>query len=264
MRYTIALFFAILVGLSLGLIGGGGSILAVPILKYIVGVSAKEAIAMSLFIVGTVSIVGLIPHWQEKNVNLAVALSFIPPAMMGAFLGAKITSLPVITDTVQIVSFAVIMLLASILMLKKSSKKTNNHQEENPEIIAEEKSKKNNLVRKIILTTLQGLGVGILTGFVGVGGGFLIIPCLVLVGGIPMKEAVGTSLLIIATNSASGFLGYLNQVELNWIIMISFSVFASLGIIMGAKLGQKIEAKYLQKAFGYFVLVVSVFVLIAR
>lgn len=264
MRYSIALFLAIIIGLSLGLIGGGGSILAVPILKYVVGVTAKEAIAMSLFIVGTVSIIGLIPHWQQKNVNLPVAVSFIPPAMIGAFVGAKITSLPIITDTVQIVSFAIIMLLASILMIKKSSKNSNNNKEEKPEIIAEEKLEKSNLVTKIILTTLQGLGVGILTGFVGVGGGFLIIPCLVLVGGIPMKEAVGTSLLIIATNSASGFLGYLNQVELNWFIIISFSIFASLGIIIGAKLSKKIEAKSLQKAFGYFVLVVGVFVLIAR
>lgn len=260
MRYSLALFLAILVGLSLGLIGGGGSILAVPILKYVLGVTAKEAIAMSLFIVGTVSVVGLIPHWQQKNVNLPVAFSFIPPAMIGAFLGAKITSLPIITDTVQIVSFAIIMLLASILMIRKSSKKSNKNQEEELEKIPEKES----IVKKIFLTTLQGLGVGIITGFVGVGGGFLIIPCLVLVGGIPMKEAVGTSLLIIATNSASGFLGYLNQVELNWFIIISFSIFASLGIITGAKLGQKIEAKSLQKAFGYFVLVVAVFVLIAR
>lgn len=264
MRYTIALFLAILVGLSLGLIGGGGSILAVPILRYVVGVTAREAIAMSLFIVGTVSIVGLVPHWQQKNVNLPVALSFIPPAMIGAFLGAKITALPVITDTIQIISFAIIMLLASILMIRKSSKKTNKKQEEKPEITPDEKPEKNNFIVKITLTILQGFGVGILTGFVGVGGGFLIIPCLVLVGGIPMKQAVGTSLLIIATNSASGFLGYLNQVELNWLIIISFSIFASVGIIIGAKLSKKIEAQSLQKAFGYFVLAVAIFVLIAQ
>lgn len=260
MRYTIALFLAVLVGLSLGLIGGGGSILAVPILKYVVGVTAKEAIAMSLFIVGIVSIVGLIPHWQQKNVNLPVAVSFIPPAMIGAFLGSKITTLPFITDTIQLVSFAIIMLLASIFMIKKSGKKSKINKEVNSEKIIYQ----NNIYQKIILTTFQGLGVGILTGFVGVGGGFLIIPCLVLVGGIPMKEAVGTSLLIIATNSASAFFGYLNQVELNWFVMITFSLFASLGIIVGAKLGQKIEAKSLQKAFGYFVLVVAVFILIAR
>ncbi|MTF38227.1 sulfite exporter TauE/SafE family protein [Cyanobacterium aponinum] len=260
MRYTIALFLAVLVGLSLGLIGGGGSILAVPILKYVVGVTAKEAIAMSLFIVGIVSIVGLIPHWQQKNVNLPVALSFIPPAMIGAFLGSKITTLSFITDTIQLVSFAIIMLLASILMIKKSSKKNKDKKEENSRKI----TSKNKIYQKIILTTFQGFGVGVLTGFVGVGGGFLIIPCLVLVGGIPMKEAVGTSLLIIATNSASAFLGYLNQVELNWFVMITFSLFASLGIIIGAKLSQTIEAKSLQKAFGYFVLVVAVFILIVR
>lgn len=260
MRLTLGVILAIFVGLSLGLIGGGGSILAVPILKYVIGVSTKEAIAMSLFIVGIVSTIGLIPHWRQGNVNFSIALIFIPPAMIGSFLGAKMSDLPFINDTIQLVSFGIIMLLASFLMIKKSDKKSTSD---------EDKFKKNNAIIKnksnqIILTVIEGFAVGILTGFVGVGGGFLIIPALVLVGRIPMKEAVGTSLIIIAFNSVSGFYGYLNQVDLSWLIMITFSMASSIGIIIGGFLTQKINPEYLQKGFGYFVLTVAVFILIVR
>ncbi len=261
MRFILGLIFAVGVGLSLGLIGGGGSILAVPILKYVMGVSAKQAIAMSLFIVGIVSLIGLIPYWRQGNVNFTVAISFIPPAMIGAFLGAKITKLPQINETIQLICFGVIMVLASILMIKKSSKakpiKTADFNTEKA-TLNEQK------LTKIFLTIIQGLGVGILTGFVGVGGGFLIIPALVLVGKIPMKEAIGTSLLIIVCNSVSGFLGYWNQVELDWLIMGSFTLFAAGGILTGAYLSKIINPQFLQKIFGYFVLTIAVFILIAR
>ncbi|AFZ48728.1 protein of unknown function DUF81 [Cyanobacterium stanieri PCC 7202] len=257
MRLTFGLILAIIIGLSLGLIGGGGSILAVPILRYVMGVEPRSAIAMSLFIVGVVSLIGIIPHWRQGNVNLPVAISFIPPAMVGAFIGAKITELPFITDTIQLVAFGIVMLLASILMIKKSSGKKK--QETTPSV----KVLKNK-TQKILLTIIEGLVVGILTGFVGVGGGFLIIPALVLVGGIPMKEAVGTSLLIIATKSASAFVGYLTLVNIDWFLTIGFTLAASVGIVFGSFLSKKIDAKYLQKGFGYFVLVIAIFVLIAR
>jgi uncharacterized membrane protein YfcA len=270
MRFSFGLLLAIAIGLSLGLIGGGGSILAVPILKYVVGVSAKEAIAMSLFIVGVVSLMGLIPHWQQGNVNFNIALIFIPPAMIGAFLGAKITKLSFIDDTVQLVCFGIIMLLASILMIRKANQAVPNMtiRESNNTLKIEAYNKKqqkyaHNIYQKLTII-LDGLGVGILTGFVGVGGGFLIIPALVLVGGIPMKKAVGTSLLIIAFNSVSGFLGYINQVKLDWVLMISFTAAATIGIFAGAYLSKTIDAKYLQKSFAYFVLVVAVFILIVR
>ncbi|MGI0482460.1 sulfite exporter TauE/SafE family protein [Geminocystis sp. CENA526] len=260
MRLTFGFILAIFVGLSLGLIGGGGSILAVPILKYVIGVSTKEAIAMSLFIVGIVSIIGLIPHWRQGNVNFSIALIFIPPAMIGSFLGAKISDLPFINDTIQLVSFGIIMLLASVLMIKKSNSKSLKVTDN----LGKHKLVNNKKNTQILFTIIEGFGVGILTGFVGVGGGFLIIPALVLVGGIPMKEAVGTSLIIIAFNSVSGFSGYLNQVELNWLIMIIFSIASSAGIIIGGLLAKKIDPQYLQKGFGYFVLTVAVFVLIVR
>ncbi|MBF2057063.1 MAG: sulfite exporter TauE/SafE family protein [Cyanobacterium sp. T60_A2020_053] len=257
MRLIFGLIFAVAIGLSLGLIGGGGSILAVPILRYVMGIEAREAIAQSLFIVGFVSIIGMIPHWRQGNVNLPVALSFIPPAMIGAFYGAKITELPFITDTIQLVAFGVVMLMASIFMIRKSQKGAK--KVDQPSDIAKNRTK------QIIFTIIQGLIVGVLTGFVGVGGGFLIIPALVLVGGIPMKQAVGTSLLIIASNSTSALLGYLSSgVDMNWGVTIGLTGAASVGIILGAWLSKKIDPQYLQKGFGFFVLAVAIFVLIVR
>ncbi|AUC60074.1 hypothetical protein AA637_02395 [Cyanobacterium sp. HL-69] len=260
MRLTFGLILAIIIGLSLGLIGGGGSILAVPILRYVMGVEPRSAIAMSLFIVGVVSLIGIIPHWRQGNVNLPVAISFIPPAMVGAFIGAKITQLPFITDTIQLVAFGIVMLLASLFMIKKSSGKPSETEVTSVKV----QPVGNDKTKKILLTIVEGLVVGILTGFVGVGGGFLIIPALVLIGGIPMKEAVGTSLLIIATKSASAFVGYLTLVDIDWFLTIGFTLAASIGIVFGSSVSKKIDAKYLQKGFGYFVLVVAIFVLIAR
>jgi uncharacterized membrane protein YfcA len=249
---------AVCIGLSLGLIGGGGSILAVPILIYVLSLSPKAAIAMSLLVVGIVSMIGVIPHWLQGNVNLKTAVIFTPPAMVGAYLGARIAGHPMITETFQLICFGIVMLVASILMIRKQShapepKKSVEHQkhlEKHPD--------------KWLAIPVEGLAVGILTGFVGVGGGFLIIPALVLLGGIPMKEAVGTSLLIIAFKSATGFMGYLSQVELDWVLVTTFTLAATAGTIVGALLTRRIEAKQLEKGFGYFVLAVAIFVLIKR
>lgn len=250
MVWIIGHILALCIGLSLGLIGGGGSILAVPILVYVLGLEAKVAIAMSLAIVGFVSLIGVIPHWQQGNVNLKTAISFTPPAMLGAFFGARLAASPLVTDTLQLVCFAVIMLIASYFMIRqpKVSLKGNKHHATYPWLII----------------TLEGLAVGITTGFVGVGGGFAIIPALVLLGGIPMKEAIGTSLLIIAFKSATGFLGYLNQVNLNWNLMFSFTNAAVLGVIGGAYLTRKIHGAKLQQGFGYFLIAIAIFILIKR
>ncbi|MCC0177228.1 sulfite exporter TauE/SafE family protein [Waterburya agarophytonicola K14] len=247
---------ALIIGLSLGLIGGGGSILAVPILVYVLGLDAKTAIAMSLAIVGIVSLIGVIPHWRQGNVNLKTAISFTPPAMLGAFVGARLATLPFITDTVQLVCFAVMMLVASYFMIRKPSQ-TRNHVEL---VIA----KKHQPKYPWLAITLEGLGVGILTGFVGVGGGFAIIPALVLLGGIPMKEAIGTSLLIITFKSATGFIGYLNQVTIDWNLMLTFTTVAILGVIWGAYFSGKIRSEKLQQGFGYFLIAIAIFILIKR
>ncbi|MGB5632632.1 MAG: sulfite exporter TauE/SafE family protein [Waterburya sp.] len=259
MTLIIGYILAGCIGLSLGLIGGGGSILAVPILIYVMGVAPKAAIAMSLIIVGIVSLIGAIPHWLQGNVNLKTAAIFAPAAMVGAYLGARLAALPFITETFQLICFGIVMVVASILMIRKNSKSSQK------EALSAKKSDSLSTHQSHWLAIpLEGLGVGILTGFVGVGGGFAIIPALVLLGGIPMKEAIGTSLLIIAFKSATGFLGYLSQVELDWTLVISFTVAASVGTLAGAYLTRLIDAKNLQKGFGYFVLAVAVFVLIRR
>ncbi len=248
------------IGISLGLLGGGGSILAVPILMYVMGLSPREAIAASLFIVGTVSLLGLIPHAKAGNVSLKLALTFAPAAMVGAYAGAKLAELPAITETIQVVAFGIVMLLASILMIRKGQRKDSKAEPVEPAL----SPPKSPSFAKIFMIPLEGLLVGIITGFVGVGGGFAIIPALVLLGGTPMKEAIGTSLLIIAFKSATAFLGYLDQVSLDWGLMISFTLAASVGTYAGALLSHRLDASHLQKAFGYFVLAVSIFVLIQR
>jgi hypothetical protein len=240
---------AVVIGISLGLIGGGGSILAVPVLIYVMGLEPKEAIAMSLVVVGIVSLIGLIPHWQQGNVNLKTAAIFTPPAMLGAFLGARLASLPLITDTVQLIAFGIMMVIASVLMIRGQQNQLGEGLTHSP---------KNHWWAIM----LEGLGVGVLTGFVGIGGGFAIIPALVLLGGIPMKEAIGTSLLIIAFKSVTGFLGYLDQVALDFNLIVSFTLAAGVGTVCGAYLTKLVEAKQLQKGFGYFVLAVAVLILV--
>ena len=247
---------ALLIGLSLGLIGGSGSILAVPILVYVLGLNAKEAIAMSLAIVGIVSLIGVIPHWKLGNVNFQTAISFTPPAMLGAFIGARLAALPFITDTIQLVCFAVIMLVASYFMIRKPAEKSDR--------VKLSVAQKHQPRYSWVAIILEGLGVGIVTGFVGVGGGFAIIPALVLLGKIPMKEAIGTSLLIITFKSATGFIGYLNQVAIDSNLMLTFTTVAVLGVIWGAYFSGKIQEAKLQQAFGYFLIAVAMFILIKR
>lgn len=245
------------IGISLGLLGGGGSILAVPVLVYVMGVAPKTAIAMSLIIVGTVSLLGVIPHWRLGNVRLQTALLFSPTAMLGAYLGARLSALPFITDTVQLGLFAVTMLLAAVLMIHKStqlSQAGNEPDEQNSQPI----SKHHHLGFWI---AVEGLGVGVLTGLVGIGGGFAIVPVLVLLANIPIEQAAGTSLLIIALKSFTGFLGYWGQVELDWQLLASFTLAASGGILLGVYFIPSIKAQQLQKGFGCFLLLIAGFIL---
>ncbi|MEO1403237.1 MAG: sulfite exporter TauE/SafE family protein [Cyanobacteria bacterium J06635_1] len=264
MLWVIGHLLAVCIGLSLGLIGGGGSILAVPILVYVMGVGSKAAIAMSLVIVGTVSLVGAVPHGLQGNVNLRTAAIFTPAAMLGAYGGARLAGLPFISDTFQLICFGIVMVLASVLMIKKGAAKPSLAEDIRQSEATTQGIRQKAQGHPWLLIPVEGLGVGILTGFVGVGGGFMIIPALVLLGGLPMKEAIGTSLLIIAAKSATGFLGYLNQVSVDWALVISFTLTASVGTLAGSYLTRFIDAKHLQKGFGYFVLAVAIFVLIRR
>ncbi|MBK1989057.1 sulfite exporter TauE/SafE family protein [Sphaerospermopsis aphanizomenoides BCCUSP55] len=255
MTWVIGHLLAACIGLSLGLIGGGGSVLALPILVYVMGVPPKSAIAMTLVIVGTVSILGLIPHWRAKNVRFKTALIFGSTTMIGAFLGAKIATLPIVTDSVQMMLFAVTMFLAAVFMIRRSSQSV---------MTEEDLALYPQPVCKYCWLWLmtEGLGVGVLTGLVGVGGGFAIVPALVLLGKVPMKKAIGTSLLIIIFNSVTGFLGYLGNVSLDWNLMFSFIIAASLGTVPGAYFAQYVPAQKLQKTFGYFLLAVAAVVLV--
>lgn len=254
----LGLSLAFLIGISLGLIGSGGSILAVPTLIYVMGIEPRGAIAMSLIIVGFVSLIGMIPYWRQGKISFRTVAFFTPTAMMGAFLGAQIVRLSWITPTIQLVTFGLMMLTASFFMIRKASPPKNSSSSSHQNQISPPKN------NRVWLIPLEGLGVGLLTGFVGIGGGFLIIPALVLVSKIPMKEAVGTSLLMIALNSVAGFLGYLGQVNLNWLLLSWFTVFAIAGVLTGSYSSHYVEGEKLQKGFGYFLIAVAVFILIKR
>lgn len=238
----VGYFLAVLIGLSLGLLGGGGSILTVPILVYVLGMDPKISIALSLAIVGTTSLFGVFGHYRNKNVNFKIALLFAPIAMLGTFLGAKLSQF--ISGQMQLILFALIMLLASIFMLK-----------------GREETQAKQVKMNYVLIAMVAIFVGILTGVVGVGGGFLIVPALVLLTGVSMKESVGTSLFIISLNSFSGFSGYLGIVDVPWIFLLKFTGCSVLGILLGAYLVRFVSQKSLKKAFAVFLMVMGIFIL---
>ena len=257
MLYVIGHLFAIAIGVSLGLLGSGGSVLALPVLVYVMGIPAKSAIAMTLIVVGSVSLVGVIPHWRRGNLNGKTAIVFGSATMLGAYGGARLATQPWVTEMFQMVLFGVAMLLAAGLMICRTAQ---------PQPLTET-TVDAALYRPPICKycwlwlMTEGIGVGGLTGLVGVGGGFAIVPALVLLGKIPMKQAIGTSLLIIAGNSVAGLLGYLGHIDLNWHLTVSFTFAAGLGSVLGSYLGQFISVRQLQKGFGYFLLAIATFVL---
>jgi uncharacterized membrane protein YfcA len=246
----VGLLLAALMGISLGLIGGGGSILAVPILKYVVGFGAKEAIASSLAVVGLTSLFAAIGHWRAGNVNLRVALTFGAVAMVGTYLGARLAAF--FSGAAQLALFAVVMLVAAYFMFRENGP--------NP---AEDGSDGDYSGKRMSygLIVVEGLTVGVLTGLVGVGGGFLIVPALVVLGKVPMKEAVGTSLLIIAMKSASGLVGYVGQVEVRWGYLTLFTAVAIAGSLGGTYLVRYVPQEALKKVFAAFLVVMGVFIL---
>jgi hypothetical protein len=263
--WILGLLLANVIGISLGLMGGGGSVLALPILIYVMGVAPKSAVAMTLVIVGCGSLIGSIPHWRQGNVNPKIAVLFGPMAMLGAFLGAKLALLPIITEQLQLGLFATVMALAAGLMIRRHlGVDAQEHDGRTTRASAPAKrfTPAPRTSYRWCWLSFQGFGVGLLTGLVGVGGGFMIVPALVLLGGVPMRQAIGTSLVLISLNSAAGFLGYWGQVTLNWPLMISFIGLTALGTVMGAQLSRCLDGTQLQKGFGYFLLMVSGFILV--
>lgn len=246
---------ALLVGLSLGLVGSGGSILAVPILVYVLGLEPRSAIAMSLAIIGIVSLIGVIPHWKQGNINFKNALTFTPPAMLGAFLGARLATLSWLSDTFILVCFAIVTMVAGYLMIHQPKDNLNDH----VELFV---PKQHQSKYPWLVITLKGLAVGMLTSFVGIGGSFVVIPALIRSGKILVKEAIGTSLLIIAFKSAAGFVGYLNRVSIDWNSIFTFTTVTILGVIWGAYFSGKMHITKLQRGLGYFLIAVAIFVLV--
>lgn len=246
----------ILIGIILGILGGGGSILSIPILVYLLHVDVVMASAYSLFIVGTTSLVGAIPKYKKHLVNLRTGFFFGLPSIVTIFSTRKwiVPMIPEIvyqTDTFTLTKrililgvFAALMILASISMIRGTKEVVNNNQR-----------------FRVVLVILEGIIIGFLTGLVGAGGGFLIIPALVLLTKLPFKTAVGTSLFIIAINSLAGFMGDVFNYTIDWKFLLSITALSIIGILIGDRISKKIPAAVLRKSFGWFVLLMGCWIL---
>jgi uncharacterized protein len=248
----------------LGLIGGGGSILTVPILVYFMGVSPLLATSYSLFIVGATSLVGAFNNYRKGLVQIKTALLFGLSSITTVFLTRKLI-IPLIPKTIisighititenllTMVLFAVLMLFASVSMIRSGKIPESSKKGE-----ADELSGIN--IPKLFI---YGIAIGLATGFLGAGGGFLLIPALVLLVGLPMKQAVGTSLLIIALNSLIGFTGDLGHFQMDWIFLGKITSVTIAGIFAGGYWSRRIHGEKLRKAFGYFVFIMGMFILV--
>lgn len=253
----IGFILGILIGVSLGLIGSGGSILAIPVLVYLMQIAPSTATAYSLFIVGISALAGSIKGIKQKLLSYRVTLYFGIPSIISIFLMRKYL-IPMLLNTffsigdfifskdlIIMLVFSILMIVSSISMIRKNALDT--YQE--PQLAA----------GKIIFL---GLIIGLLTGFVGVGGGFLIIPTLIYEAKLPMKKAVATSLVIIAFNSLIGFAGSINSISIDWTFLLTFTAFAVIGIFTGMYFSQRIGSEKLKPAFGWFVLIIGIYILI--
>ncbi|APY06935.1 permease [Winogradskyella sp. J14-2] len=249
---------ALFIGIVLGLIGGGGSILTVPILVYLFYVNPVTATAYSLFVVGVSSLVGAIRNIQKGLVDFRTAIVFSVPAFIAVYITRKylVPAMPeelfsvgdfLVTKHIGImIFFAFVMLVASVSMIKNKKVKAVSDTEVNfnyPLVVAE------------------GVIVGVITGIVGAGGGFLIIPALVLLAKLPMKKAVATSLLIIAIKSLIGFIGDVENLDIDWSFLLIFTSISVVGIFLGVYLSNYIEGKKLKKGFGWFVLIMGIYII---
>ena len=253
MGYIAALF----IGISLGLIGGGGSILTVPVLVYLFGVSPLMATSYSLFVVGSTSLVGTFDNINKGFIDFKTALLFGISSIVTVYVTRKLL-IPIIPEhfiisgyhfsfsIITMVLFAILMLIASVSMIKakvvdphKAHRKTNTG-----------------------LLLLYGVGIGLITGFLGAGGGFLLIPALVLLLQLPMRKAIGTSLLIISFNSLVGFVGDIGHFQIDWVFLLIITAIAIAGVIAGGLLSRKIQGEKLRKGFGWFVLLMGIYILL--
>ncbi len=252
---ALAAFLAIFIGVAVGLLGGGGSILTTPLLVYVVGFDAKQAITASLFVVGVTSLFGLISHARAKRVQWRTGLIFGAAGMVGAFIGGQIGShLP---GALLLAAFSVMMGITAVAMIRGRKKVAAGHHKGLP----------------VLRILLDGAVVGFVTGLVGAGGGFLVVPALALLGGLPMPIAVATSLLVVAMKSFAGFFGYAltfggdsfvswnPETQINWSITLIITVAAVAGALVGSRVVGRIHPDKLRMGFGWFVLAMAVFIL---
>ncbi|MGM5469813.1 sulfite exporter TauE/SafE family protein [Flavobacteriaceae bacterium LMO-SS05] len=249
---------ALVVGMVLGLIGGGGSILTVPLLVYLLSYNPIVATAYSLFVVGSSSLVGTVQKHKKKLVDFKTGFAFSFPSFMAVYLTRRFL-VPSFPDTLLSVGgfaltkemgimtfFAIVMLLASISMIKNKKKSQTIHNSQ-----------------PYYKTFTQGMVIGTITGIIGAGGGFLYVPALVLWANLPMKKAVGTSLVIVAINSLIGFTGDLHNIDVDWFFLLSFSLLTIIGILFGGMVSKYVSSKSLKKGFGWFTLIMA-FVIIYK
>lgn len=254
----IGYFLAIVIGLVMGLIGGGGSILSVPIFVYIFGFDSFTATTLSLFVVGATSLVGSTGFMKQKLVDFPTAFIFGIPSILGVLFSRRIVlphlpeyiinrwGMTVTKDMFLLLLFAILMLVSSYKMIRKTERPSGRKQNGN----------------NYTILISQGLFVGIITGLIGAGGGFLIVPALVMLLGLPMKKAVGTSLVIISMNSLLGFVSSLKMVKADWSFLTVFTSLSIIGIFVGIALAKKIDGRKLKPIFGYIVLIMGLLIIV--
>lgn len=254
---VITYLAAFLIGAVLGLIGGGGSILTVPLLVYFLAYNPVIATAYSLFVVGSSSLVGVIQKHREGLVDFKTGLAFSFPSFIAVYITRRFV-VPAIPETIFsidnfsltkemtiMIFFAIIMFLAAFSMIK-----------------SKQNTKSSNTSQPYYKTFGQGIVIGVITGLIGAGGGFLYVPALVLWAGLDMKKAVGTSLIIVAINSLIGFSGDMQTLDIDWVFLLSFTGLTIFGILIGGYFSKYISSKKLKKSFGWFILVMSIYIIL--
>ncbi|GAC1652664.1 MAG: hypothetical protein NVS9B15_13230 [Acidobacteriaceae bacterium] len=234
----LAFLFALIIGLSLGALGSGGSIVTLPVLVYVAHINPKSAVGMSMAIVGATSMVAAFLHWQRGRFHKKAALLLGVTGMGGAYLGSAFTHL--VSSSTLLLMFAAIMLTVGLIMLRGGFQGLTPGE------------------CRPLRCAAVGAAVGVLTGFLGVGGGFLIVPALVLFAGLDTKKAVGTSLAIIAMNSFSGLFGQLRYASVDWQLTAGFTVLALAGMLIGLALSSRVSEPALRRAFAVLLLIVAV------
>lgn len=239
---TFALLGAALIGLALGLTGAGGSIITLPVLVYLAGIPPKEAVGLSLFIVGAAALVGALRRFRSGEIHLKTGILFALSGMVGAAAGAQLT--PLVSGRVLMIIFAMLMLTVALNMLMGPKVESSTKAECHP-----------------IRCLSAGLGVGVLTGFIGVGGGFLLMPALIKFAKLPLRVATGTSLAVISFNSAAGFLSHYGEAPPRWPLALVFAGIAAAGVLLGTSFARRLPVARLRQGFALMVIITGTFVL---